>query len=335
MFMDSADTILSMKRPEALFPNSVIDAKRIHRELGKRWHPDVCKDSQAGIVFDHVTKLYEQAMEKILGGYWGFAGVETFSGRGKSFTVKYWRERRFELGRCLIASDEVVYVLDAVHVAFSKALSRSMAAFKYGTPEMKTEVLRYLPTEVTFAGQVVRIRKQPELLSLRDVLDHYGASLPPKAAAWVISSLCSLCCFLEYAGLVHGDISPDTYFIDPTGHYGALLGGWWYSAPRGATLRHLPARTFRFLPWKVRTEKRASRLIDAELLLATGREILGDIDGKHLDRTIPVPMLAWLTTVATAGAVENYRSWGVAREKSFGPRQFTEMQLTEKMLYQQ
>jgi hypothetical protein len=333
--MEWADIILSMKCPEALFPDSVAEAKRVYRELGKHWHPDVCKDNRAGVVFDHITKLYEKATEKILGGYWGFAGVETFSGQGKPFTVKYRLERRFELGRCLIASDEVVYVLDAEHVGFSKALSRSMAGFKYGTPEMKTEVLRYLPTEVTFAGEVVRIRKRPELLCLRDVLDHFGGSLPPKAAAWVISSLSSLCCFLEYAGLVHGDISPDTYFIDPTEHYGALLGGWWYSAPPGAALRQVPARTFRFLPWKVRTEKRASALIDAELLLATGREMLGDIDGKSLDPDAPAPMRAWLTSVATATAVENYRSWGAAREKSFGPRRFTEMQLTEKMLYHQ
>ena len=52
----------------------------------------------------------------------------------------------------------------------------------------------------------------------------YGALLP-EHAAWVVSRLENICCVLEYSGLVHGGISPESVFINPVTHEAALVGG--------------------------------------------------------------------------------------------------------------
>ena len=148
-------------------------------------------------------------------------------------------------------------------------------------------------------------------------------------------ALHNLVCYLEYAGLTHNDISPDTYFISPLRHSGALLGGWWYATETGNRIKKLNARSYRLLPPDIRAAKNADNRLDFELVRATGREMLGDITGVKLEsmNVAPKAMVDWLRFVSTGNAIEDYERWGDVLQASFGPRRFVEMKLTADVLY--
>ncbi|MCQ2483368.1 MAG: hypothetical protein MJ153_07790 [Clostridia bacterium] len=52
-------------------------------------------------------------------------------------------------------------------------------------------------------------------------------NLRPKHVAWIVSRMENFCCVFEYSSIIHGGISTDTVFINPTTHEAYLLGGWW------------------------------------------------------------------------------------------------------------
>ena len=329
----TAEELLKIKMPEKLFSPSLIEAQRQYRELVKKWHPDKNTSADAQTVFTHVRNLYNLARTKIACNYWGYAGAITIREGHKSSTVKYQSAQSFELGRVLITPEEVIYIISDSHRALAENILYARSWFVYASNLMAEEVKRYLPTELQHSAGVYRIKKDKSFLSLRSVLNYYGGSMEPRSVAWIMSTLYNLSCYLEYAGIVHHDISVDTYFINPEKHSGALLGGWWYAARRGDRIKVVPKRTYELLPWKVRTNKIASRATDAELILAVGRELLGAGNGNKMRADTPKAMVEWLTAVGGTGAIENYRKWALVLEESFGPRRFTPMNLTSEMLY--
>jgi hypothetical protein len=171
----------------------------------------------------------------------------------------------------------------------------------------------------------MRVTKSPDLLLLRDVARHLDP-IPPRHVAWIGSSLHNLACYLRHADLAHQNIGPDTFFVSPEHHGGALLGGWWYATKRGRPITRIPSRTFQWLPWEARMRKWASSLTDQELIRATLRELLG-----NSRRAVPLGL--WLKMPATGTAVEMYEGWMAVLQKTFGPRKFVKLELDSKALY--
>ncbi len=329
----TAEQLLSIKTPEKLFSKNVMSTLvDEYRELAKKWHPDRTKDKRAGEVFSHISKLRDEGEQKIRGDIWGFEGSYTFQSKKYNF----YRSSQFELGSMYICDDCVIYEIHPDHRKLGKGLIESQRLFTYKTSAIEKEVKRYLPVKtdihITDHQFICKIHKTPDLLCLRDVLNHYDNMMDPKAVAWIISSLCNLCCYFENTGIVHHDISPDTYFISPKYHSGALLGGWWYAAKLGSKISVVPSRTHTYLPWNVKTNKIASSVTDLELIRTTGRELLGDITGKNLNKDAREEVVEWLTSVAQKGSIDNYREWIQVLEKP-GPRKYTPMELDAATLY--
>lgn len=326
----SADEILKIKTPEILFQNSLDETRKTYRELIKTWHPDVCKDAKGRVVFEHVKKLYDGALAKLTNGFWGHAGVFTHH----TVSYPYLREAQFELGKCLIAQDRLFYVLNAKDYSeYMVWFGCAAAGFKYANATMEKEVKRYLPVHFSYEKNVLTIIKDPEMYCLRDVLNYYGGAMEPRHVAWILSTVYNLLCYFQYSKITHNDISPDTYFIKPKDHSGALLGGWWYSVKEGVPILKIPLRTFEYIPFKVRSQKIACSITDAELVLALGRELLGDIRGTNLHKDTPKALESWLNSVAKEGAVDNYKLWQEVLTKSFGPRKFVNMSVSSSILY--
>jgi hypothetical protein len=330
----TATEILKITRPEWLFTGNPDENKQKHRDLAKEWHPDVNKDKDAEHVFQHISHLWEQAEKKLADGCWGFAGVLmlTAADKGRGIHMKYHAHRPFELGEFYIGDNAVLYVLDKEHENLFYNGKVAMETFKYPSKKVEEECSRYLPKSVhsfkTVDGKfAIAIAKTPDMFLLKDVLKHFG-TLHPTQAAWIMSTLFNLGCYLWVSEITHNDISLDTYFISPEKHSGALLGGWWYASPRGHTLSQIPRRTFDYLPWKVKSTKKASRLTDQELIRLVGRELLVGSSG------VPEPMKEWLDAIASEDAVTAYSHW--SKEvliKSFGKRRFVKMDLTANELY--
>lgn len=339
--MRTAETLLRITRPEDLFTGDPDKAKQQWRALAQEWHPDRnASNPRASEVFAHVSSLYDTAVDRLAKGLWegeGFLKLTTKS--GSPLSVTYLRKASFELGSMYVGEDHVTYLVDPQHKGLFDNAEKLTHKFKYASDRMEKEISRYLPKGV---GQFelkdkrlgMRVPKSPDMLLLRDVLNFYGGALDPKHVAWIQSSLQNLACYLSHAGIVHHNISPDTYFISPEFHSGALLGGWWYAAKQGTTISRVPTRTHEYLPFKVRHEKKAYPQTDLELILATGRELLGDITGtKLLKGKTPKEMVAGLRVAASDDAVNSYKQWMVVLKDSFGARRFTKMDLNAVVLY--
>jgi len=324
------NSLLLIKRPEDLFPGDPAQAKQLFHDLALKWHPDRNKGRDE--VFKHIKQLYEDGVAKMESGAWEGSGELHLLMPAKC-GIPYIKSKPFDLGRMYIADDCVVYVVEKRYEdLFNHGLAMAQTC-EFASPRMCEEMERYLPTtakaHLTKDGKLaMRVRKTSDLILLRDVLDYYGGAIESRHVAWIQSSLHNLACYLSWAQVSHNDISPDTYFISPQHHGGALLGGWWYATTFDRRIEKLPQRTYRLLPWEVQKTKLASPQIDLELVRATGKELLGKA------KNIPDPMAAWFRGVASKDAVSEYGSWkDHVLTSSFGARRFVVMNLTAETLY--
>jgi hypothetical protein len=320
----TAATILAITQPEQLFPGDLAAAKKQYRTLSRQWHPDFGGDAT---VFAHIAKLWKEAEAKLSAGRWNGSTLSHFQSRsGETWSRQSRAGAPFSHGHSLLCDDSVIYIADATTDPTLLTNFHTLN-FTYASNRMREEFERYLPKSSTTwlhdGSFYVEVAKTPDLLRLRDVVTHLGP-LDPRHTAWIVSSLLNLCCYLAFADLVHGDISPDTYFISPKHHSGALLGGWWYTTARGKPLTLLPRRTVSVLPFKSAVTKLASSQIDLELVRLTAREMSGPM---------PEPMRTWLSEPGSGGAVEQYGQWGKVLEQTFGKRRFTPMVLDADVVY--
>lgn len=330
-------------RPERLFKGSVDEVKKAYRLLAMKWHPDRNRDPGAAAVFQHIGRIAEKAEERIAIGDWPCRGSLQLSALdGKAYEINYLRRHRFELGAMYVASTVVAFEVDRAHADLVQRAERAIKDLHYADDRMRAQIAPHLPA-FPFAGAfqtatayVVVMRKTPDLLLLRDVLDHFDGRLDPRHVAWVLSSLLNLCCYFQHAGITHNALSPDTCFISPVEHSVAVLGGWWYAAASGERMVAAPAHTLEWAPHDLLATKQADIRTDLELVRAIGRELLGDITGTRLGResSAKQAMITWLRLPASDNAIEEYRTW---REQvlhdSFGARRFAELPLTQSDIY--
>jgi hypothetical protein len=338
----SAASLLAIPEhsPERLFGGSAADIKKTFRLLAMKWHPDRSSEAGAHRVFQHIKGLYDKAGERMAarqGGQLQLAAVD-----GKAYEINYLRCHRFELGAMYVAGSVVAFVVDLAHVDLVERAERALQGLDYASEKMRQQIAPHLPA-CPFAGAfrtadawVIVMRKTPDLLLLRDVLEHVGGRLDPRHVAWVVSSLLNLCCYFEYAGIAHNALSLDTCFLSPPDHSVAVLGGWWYAARLGERMAAAPASTLAWAPHGLLERKRADIRTDLELVRAIGRALLGDIGGSRLERdgAAPQAMIDWLRLPASRSPIDEYRTWRTqVLHDSFGARRFAELPLTQSDIY--
>ncbi len=316
--------ILRLSEPEQLFPGDLDRAKELYRKLAREHHPDHGGSKDA---FQKLNELYDAAVKRIENGTWAGSSILNLDGTKN----EYLRSFPFELGHTYICKDSLIFVFDKEHAALAENAAARSGIFTFKDDKMRNEMKRFLPNNVRKFklkdGRVTLIEEKPkDLVRLRDLLQHSGGSIDPKHAAWIGSSIHNVICYLQWAGMVHQDISLDTFYVSPPDHRGVLLGGWWYSTKAGQALRTVNKRTFNVLPWEARSGKISSIAIDLELCRLTVRELLGGTKP-------PKQMEQFLQAPAGDDAVEEYKKWHEALTKSFGARKFTKWELTAELLY--
>jgi hypothetical protein len=334
-----AAQLLAITQPEALYSYDPTARLTEWRKLSSRWHPDRAGGSTE--VFQHVKTLYEQAEQRALDGEWQAPDLTTFNAEdGRVFTLKQRTSRPFELGQVFIANEYVVYSIEKEHADLYEHAKRVVNNFQYRDAAMEKEVARYLPeVHQQFATKkrlIMVVKKSPDLISLRDVLEHNGGKLDPKHVAWMVSWAYSLSCYLRHvAGVAHGHVSPDTVFISPHDHRAALLGGWWYAAKLGHRFNALPARALA-LGLATAADPTATVRTITNSVRAFGRELLGDMHGSRLlmGKNLPAPVVQWLRGAGTEHVVKEYDTWlNTVLPAAFGKRRFTKMELTADDIY--
>ena len=330
-------------RPERLFAGSPTDVRHDYRRLAMRWHPDRCADPQAHAVFQHVAHLYGQAEARIgCGDRACRAPLRLVAVDGRTYEIAWLRRHPFELGTMFVGSTVVAFVVARAHADLVDNAERTLRTLPWANERMRAQIAGLLPS-YPFAGAfatadayVIVVRKRPDVLLLRDVLDYAGGRLDARHVAWVVSALLNVCCYLQYAGLVHNALSPDTCFISPPDHAVSVLGGWWFAAAAGGRLAAAPAATIAWGPHDLMDRGRADARTDLELVRAVGRELLGDVSGVRLARAnaAPAAMIDWLRLPASNDPIEDYRTWrSRVLPDSFGARRFVELPLTQSDIY--
>jgi hypothetical protein len=337
----TAKDILQIQEPGGLFSGRVTTLRQEYMELARRWHPDRCGILESDKVMAHINELYRQGKVLLAKGRWIANNYARFTEiNGSSIEVGFRKIHDFELGKMYIGDRQVLFLIKAKHRDLWVNARKIPTMFAYANCNMKAEVEQYLP-KVTASFETIDdhlglvIAKAPDMLLLRDVLRYYHGTMPHYHVAWILSTLYNLIAYLDYARLSHNALSPDTYFIRPQAHAGALLGGWWYAVSQGARMRGVPANSFAILPPQVKAEKRGSILTDLEAIRAIGRELLGDRNGTRLMdlEGVPQPLLNWLRGAPDSDAVTDYARWQEVILVSYGMRRYRELSLTAGDVY--
>ncbi|WP_434715668.1 hypothetical protein [Paraburkholderia sp. A3RO-2L] len=339
----SAEEILAIPEdaPEKLFSKPET-AKHDARVLFKAWHPDFCRDPRAADVFNWLRTLAAAAERKIEAGTWEVPGLlRVKSTTGAEFEVRFARKLALEVGTMYVSKTLVGFDIPKDNLDLLASAEAQWSALSYATPAMRAEFERYFPAVMkkveTATGTFLVLKKDPGVLLLDDVLAHYKGAMPPRHVAWVISRLLNIACFLEVQGkLSHNAIGPDTVFISPAQHTAYLLGGWWFAAGRGTSLKAASQRMVRCAPPDVLQKKVGDSRTDMEMIKALGRELLGDPTGVRLAKssTVPQAIVTWLQLSTHQSAVATYKDWqDRVLIEAFGERKFVQMDVTHEMLY--
>lgn len=329
---------VSKDRPEQLFPHDEDLAVKLKRTLVGIWQPRLAGDDPA--VMAHINFLWDQREVKLKAGTWEGEGVlRLVDSRKAESSFPYKVYRPFELGGTYIAPSLVGHLIAPQHNALSQNALKHMKSFTFKDEKLRSEASRYLPLLVSdfisLEGRLIVVKKDPDLISLRDVLSYFDGQVPPRQVAWMLSCLYALGCYLRISRLTHNAISLDNYYVNAN-HSGALLGGWWYAAHFGEKLTVVPARTHTFMPAFVKTEKVADPTVDMELIKACGRELLGDLHGSRLlsRKDVPAPLVQWLRQPASSNAHQEYDAWyNQVLPASFGPRRFVKLDINASDIY--
>jgi hypothetical protein len=339
----TADALLGIHEPERVFAANFKEIATLYHRLAKIWYPDQNKSAQARAVFEHIVALKNSAEKKLTDGTWQEPGCFTCRlANGKLFKVRSDARRDFDLGTMHISPTTVTYVISKEYETLFRNALANFAKLPFADDKMKKMYATRLPTTFktyeTTDSLIVTVRKAKDEVLLRDLIPHLKKERLDCHAAWITSRLIEMVRYLDYAGLSHNAITPDTVFVSPQGHSISLLGGWWYAKPLGQQLDFVPGEAIDYLPQNAGTTPAIATLkVDLEMVRATSREILGDRGGTRLSllKTAPEPVLTYLRTPSSGDPQNDLATWyEKIMPQAFGPRRFTELKVTYSDIYQ-
>ena len=344
----TAEQILAVSpnAPEKLFSGNLETARSEYHDLSRRWHPDHNRHPQATAVFQRIAELYRKTQELIKAKLWRGAGILELpvAGSGAAASayrqMNYFKSVKFELGDLYIAERELAFSVERQYADLFENARRHIAGFRFADISMRKEIERNLPGKPEYLATSERLimilPKTPDMILLGDLFEYFGGSIDARHVGWIINSLHNLACYFEYAGIVHHDISPHTFFVSPEFHSGMLLGGWWYARLAGEKISALPSRTINIAPPDVIRRKQADGRVDLELIRQTARELLGVANGAKTNTNgkIPPAMARWINGATSGSAVTDYELWKNVLEMDFGKPRFVRLDIEPGAVYE-
>lgn len=147
------------------------------------------------------------------------------------------------------------------------------------------------------------------------------SGLSGRHTAWIISRMENLCCVLEYNGLVHPGIGPDTLYINPFLHQANIYGGWWLAGNKNSM-----------------SADRKSILVpmtNLERLRLTAANVLGyaAVDEVKNDKELPDAMKEFISGKPEDNAYDDFVLWDKMLIKAYGERKFIDFETDDKKIY--
>ena len=316
--MLTIDEIKNIKYSYELFTDDIEDIKNKYVELMKIYHPDLNGQEKEYIeITKKINSLYKQAEENIIKGVWNKPGfIKLKSMDGKYYTMNFRISHIFEIGRMYIDNDSILYLINDKNEKMAINAINKLNSIKYSNIEMKKEFDNYLPqikeSFRTIGGEVgIVVKKDEDLILLRDLMTYCNEKIPINAVSWILNSLYNIACFLNFNGLTHNGITLDTYFVSIKKHYGALLGGWWYSIKEGKNLLGVPKEISSLISCEMKQNRIATSKLDLEAIRLLGKTLLGDKLGilLSMDINIPSNLMIWLEENSSDNPFDEYTKW--------------------------
>ena len=262
-----AEEILEIKYPCVLFPQMKTITQDYLR-YSKICHPDAGGSDDS---FHHLTLMRDLRLVEEEAGY-SCTNNRIFTYGTQPLILGYKSMHEFELGTVYVGNSHITYFIKDEFCKLLQLDSRELFSFKYPDKNMEREVSRFLPklkNKVRVpAGMFYVIEKEPSLHLVADILKR--TPFPNEHAAWLMSRLYGLGCYMQISGIVHCDISPTTVLVDADNHKAFLVGGWWYACKAGDTLKFLPKRILEVVPTSVLDTKQANPALMSEQIKAMG-----------------------------------------------------------------
>lgn len=318
----SAEQLLK-KRAIELFADES-NARRLFRDLARRWHPDAGGRSD---VFAHVSRLFAEAQRAWIDGSYPNT-LKIIKNTGPVF-YPYIAVKKFELGELYVGERHVIWATERRYDDLVKRGLATIKTYKFPNDRVRDQTLPFVPRNghtVANGDRAYTIYDRPaDYVRVADVLERLGP-LDPRHVCWILSRSYQIAGFFEYAGINHLDFSAETFFIEPETHFGALLGGWFYSAPRGMTPLAAPARSAHFA--------RSKAAIDAQIR-SMGRKLLGVYSPGELRSRNDVNehVRSWLLGTPLERPALAQRGWRETLTNAFGKRTFTEFKISTTDVY--
>lgn len=334
--MDMADRILDMTESGELFEPSLQRIKEKYLELVKKYHPDSWADPRASDVFDQITKLKDEAMANLEQGIWKQKNrISVEMKRGGWQSIDYSDYIEFELGNAYIGQTRIMYLIDEEHEEFYQNAIYRINNLSFANDNMKKEFELFLP-RILKQGQarndslVLILEKTDDEYRLTDIWQRLDKKIDARNTAWIISRLCSICCYLQFSHIAHNGITMDNLFINPKEHTISLYGGWWYAVDEGDKLIGTTADVYDAMSDDCKTNKLAECDTDQEMVHEISKKLL-DNDSlvfKATDYTdIPPAMAAWIRNGTCSDAFKEFDNWNQTLDESWGARKFVELKV--------
>lgn len=275
---------------------------------------------------DYYLDFYRQ-MERFLSGgqdetarrmnaeaLWKRADTKCFhTADGKTIEVRHLHHTQGPVCNAYVSRSNIIFHFHKPLSDDGEQYRRMTAALDYPSADVRS-LSDFFP-RITGGFQ---LEDGSQLLVIAKTEDEYPlrlfGRLHPRHVAWIISRMENLCCVLEFSGLVHPAISPDTLFINPYTHQASLYGGWWKACRKNAPRRSSDSLI-------------ALRQTAAVML---GFPSLSEV-GRRAD--IPKAMTDFLTGSPRETAYEDFALWDETLTKAFGERKFIRMDTDDGQIY--
>lgn len=316
--MWTSDKILDLGLSQAKTVFSGDNGNKLFKSLLRQWHPDVCQDEKARLVFEHLMSLRSS-----LKGEKGSGSFVDMILNGRKKRLNVLSQNVWYAGRRWVSRSYFVWEFDDEDVYQNYFDNIKRLPFK--DANMRKQFENIFPLDAVFAkslsGKNIVLIKRKNCILLTDWLKTQGP-IPEKHVAWIGSGLLNILCWSEWAKWSLTGVSIESVAFDPKTHEVSMPLGWEVAVPDGEEALFVPQRVYDVFPGLSSTLK-VPESVGGEMVRQTLKEALGDPSGMRLSKlNVPENMKLWLLSPSAKTPLEDYKSWFEALHKDFGERKF-------------
>lgn len=352
----SEDLIRRAKSPWEIFSRDPTLMEKEKEEYLERFKLQKYKKIENFIIQQQIILLYRQGLEELDGSTQiGDHTLVVTDVDGKEYHFHYQYLQNQVVCQMLTTKDHVILIVPKRFKSYYENYTEK-CQFKLHVNRGLWENVKYMLPEVmksfeTIDGDFVIIIKKPhsKVYPMSSILDYFDGKIAPEYVSSILTRLYSLELYLNLRGISHNALTVDNLFFSP-GRFTnpgdpfniedvrivGVYGGWFFSTNNDSSITGkpndkivgLPKRIKDIIPKEVADYHYGSYKVDVLAIKQIGRELLGDITGRHLE-DVPKPFVDWLNCNSVApNALEEMQAWEKIRSSSFSRHLFVEMDLS-------